>query len=87
MYKLSPLNHSFVSQLAIGEKLYYFQSDPAASNEMDYILFTVIDIKEDKVVLQMAFDEQERKKYISKSELLINKHWRYNPSFEHRDKV
>ena len=82
MNKLSPLTQSFISHLEIGQKLYYFPTEAKASNETDYILFTIIDVKGDEVVLQGAFDQKERKKVISRSDFMDDKHWRYNPSFK-----
>ena len=76
------VNRSFLDQLRVGSRLFHYptKGDAAASFEkspsVEYTLYSVIDLPTvDEVVLLGLFDQQEKKKAVSRDDLLNGEWW------------
>jgi hypothetical protein len=68
---LVPVDNSFLQRLQVGDRLFYFSAPD------DYILYSVVDMPtKQEVVLLGAFDEAEKKKKLTRAELLSGA-WKY----------
>lgn len=77
-----PLDEKFLKSIKEGDRLFHYPHKgniPSSqeSNIAEYILYSVIDLPtENDVTLLGAFDLQERKKIISRRDLLNGQWWR-----------
>jgi hypothetical protein len=70
---LVPVDDRFLQRLQVGDRLFYF------STPEDYMLYSVVALPaKQEVVLLGAFDEAEKKKKLTHTELLSGA-WKYKP--------
>ena len=76
---MKKVDTNFIKSLDKGSKLFYYDSIKKTD---DYILYSVIDASPKNISLVNAFDEKEKKKTVSREDLLSDGRWFFNPSFE-----
>ena len=85
MAKVSPpkrVDRSFLDQLRVGSRLFHYPANGDATSSfeksasVEHTLYSVIDLPTvDEVVLLGLFDQQEKKKAVTRDELLNGEWW------------